>query len=284
MRKPVGFTVIAVLAALMFALPRPARAAGVVQEKDLYAGWLKMYDLKFDEAHSAFAAWKQSHPNDPLGPASNAAAWLFSELARLGALESELFVDDSRFQERAKLRPDPARKALFVQEIAQADRLADAALQRSGADSNALFVKSMTLGLRADNAGLIEKRSFAALSYTKESRVYAERLILAKPDAADAYLGPGLENYLLSLKPAPLRVLLRVTGSNVDRERGLEEIRETALHGHYLEPFAKLLLAVAALRDNNPVRARELLGELHRRFPDNELYTREMDRIDKGAH
>jgi len=240
-----------------------------------------MYDLKFDEAHSVFAAWKQSHPNDPLGPASNAAAWLFSELARLGALESELFVDDSRFRERAKLRPDPARKALFVQEIAQADRLADAVLQRSGADSHALFVKSMTLGLRADNAGLIEKQSLAALSYTKESRVYAERLILAKPDAADAYLGPGLENYLLSLKPAPLRILLRVTGSNVDRERGLEQIRETALHGHYLEPFAKLLLAVAALRDKNPARARELLGELHRRFPDNELYKREIDRIDQ---
>jgi hypothetical protein len=142
----------------------------------------------------------------------------------------------------------------------------------------------MTLGLRADNAGLIEKQSFAALGYTKESRVYVERLILARPDAADAYLGPGLENYLLNLKPAPLRVLLRVTGSNVDREKGVQELRETALHGHYLEPFAKLLLAVAALRDNNPVRARELLGELHRRFPDNELYTREMDRIDKGAH
>jgi hypothetical protein len=75
-----------------------------------------------------------------------------------------------------------------------------------------------------------------------------------------------------------------VTGSSVDRERGLQEIRETALHGHYLEPFAKLLLAVAALRDNNPARARELLGELHRRFPNNELYTHEMDRIDKGAH
>ncbi len=142
----------------------------------------------------------------------------------------------------------------------------------------------MTLGLRADNAGLIEKQSFAALSFTRESRVYAERLIRAKPDAADAYLGPGLENYLLSLKPAPLRILLRVTGSNVDRDKGVQEIRETALHGLYLEPFAKLLLAVAALRDNNPARARELLSELHRRFPDNELYTRELDRIGKGAH
>ncbi len=270
--------------AILFVIAGPAPSASAVPDKGLYAGWLQMYDLKFDEAHRSFAVWKQSYPDDALGPASNAAAYLFSELARLGALESELFVDDSRFKGRAKLRPDPAKKALFVQEIAQADRLADAALQRSGVDSNALFVKSMTLGLRADNAGLIEKQSFSALSYTKESRVYAEKLILAKPDAADAYLGPGLENYLLSLKPAPLRVLLRVTGSNVDRERGVQEIRETALHGHYLEPFAKLLLAVAALRDNNPVRARELLGELHRRFPDNELYTREMDRIDKGAH
>src|ERR1700677_3407596 len=284
MRKYAGLIHLFVPCAFVLALLGSSAAANAPQESELYAGWLKMYDLKFDEAHSAFAAWKQTPQDDSLGPASNAAAYLFSELARLGALESELFVDDSRFKDRAKLRPDPARKALFVQEIAQAERLADAALQRSGADSNALFVKSLTLGLRADNAALIEKQSLAALSYTKEARVFSERLLQAKPGAGDAYFGPGMENYLLSLKPAPLRVLLRVPGSNVDRERGLQESRETVLHGHYLEPFAKLLLAVAALRDHNPVRARELLGELHRRFPDNELYTREMDRIDKGAH
>lgn len=284
MRKPARFIRLFVPSAFLFALAGTTPAATAPQESELYAGWLKMYDLKFDEAHRVFGAWKQSHSDDSLGPGSNAAAYLFSELARLGALESELFVDDSRFKDRAKLRPDPARKALFVQEIAQADLLADAALQKSGADSNALFVKSLTFGLRADNAGLIEKESFAALRYTKESRVFAERLLQAKPEAADAYLGLGVENYLLSLKAAPLRVLLRLTGSNVNRERGLEQIRETAIHGHYLEPFANLLLAVAALRDNNPGRARELLGELHRRFPDNRLYTRELDRIDKGAH
>lgn len=36
----------------------------------------------------------------------SAAAYQFSGRARLGALESELFVDDARFRERAKLRPD----------------------------------------------------------------------------------------------------------------------------------------------------------------------------------
>jgi len=284
MRKSAGCTALLAACAFVLAHAGASAAATASQESDLYTGWLRMYDLRFDEAHRTFAAWKQEHPNDSFGPASNAAAYLFSELARLGALESEFFVDDSRFRNRARLRPDPASKALFTQELAQADRLADEALQKSRADSNALFVKSLILGLRADDAGLIEKQPLAALSYTKEARIFAERLVQAKPDAADAYFGPGIENYPLSLKAAPLRVLLRVTGSNVDREKGLEEIRETALHGHYLEPFAKLLLACAALRDKNPVRARELLWGLHKRFPDNELYTREIDRIDKNAH
>jgi hypothetical protein len=263
----------------LLALPALSPAGDHPPATELYAGWLKMYDLKFDDAHQNFAAWKRDHPEDSLGPASNAAAYLFSELARLGALESELFVDDSRFKNRAKLTPDKSKGAMFVQEIADAEHLADASLQKSAADPNALFVKSLTLGLRADYAGLIEKRSFAALDYTKQGRTFADRLLVADPQAFDAYLGPGLENYLLSLKAAPLRVLLRMTGSNVDREKGISEIRQTAQHGYYLEPFAKLLLAVAALRDNNPAGARQLLEELHRRFPDNELYFREMNRI-----
>ncbi len=284
MRKSDAYIVLLVTCTFMPALAGASPPATAPQQTDIYTGWLRMYDLKFDEAHRTFGAWKQSHPNDSLGPASNAAAYLFSELARLGALESEFFVEDSRFQKRAKLLPDPANKALFIQELAEGDRVADEALRKSGVDSNALFVKSMILGLRADNAGLVEKQPLAALSYTKEARVFADRVVQAKPDAADAYFGLGIENYLLSLKAAPLRVLLRMTGSNVDREKGLEEIRETALHGHYLEPFAKLVLAGAAMRANNPVRARELLSELHKRFQDNELYAREIDRLDKNAH
>ncbi len=276
-----------VLGALLFSIPfaraaSPASASAPARSQSaLYAGWLQMYDLKFDEAHRTFDAWKKSNPGDALGPASNAAAYLFSELARLGALESELFTDDKRFEKRPKLHPDPAEKQLFTKEIEEAERLADTTLQKSGANVDALFVKSLTLGLRADDAGLVEKQSLAALNYTKEGRTWAEKLIQTDPHAADAYLGPGVENYLLSLKPAPLRILLRMTGSNVDREEGIAQLRETAAHGYYLEPFAKLLLAVAALRDKNIDHAHEILAELHRRFPDNILYTREMTRLEK---
>jgi hypothetical protein len=118
-----------------------------------------------------------------------------------------------------------------------------------------------------------------ALSYAKSGRVYADRLLAADPQAFDAYLGPGFENYVLSLKPIALRVLLRWTGSQVDREAGLEKLRKTASQGYYLEPFAKLLLGVVALRDNDREQARSILKGLRDRFPDNELYSRELDRL-----
>ena len=66
---------IAVLAILIPAAL--AAAQPEVQSGNLFQGWLKMYDLKFDEAHQVFGEWKQSHPADALGPASDAAAFLF---------------------------------------------------------------------------------------------------------------------------------------------------------------------------------------------------------------
>ena len=254
-----------------------------LKSEEVYSAWLQMYDLKFEEAHRALERWQKVHPDDSLGPASDAAAYLYSELNRLGSLEAELFVDDNRFKNRKILEPDAYAKTLFTQRVDQADRLAESTLEKSNADPRALFVKTLTNGLRADYVALIDGRGLKALSYTKSGRVYADRLLAADPLAFDAYLGSGIENYLLSLKPVALRLLLRLTGSQVDRETGLEKLRKTASQGYYLEPFAKLLLAIAALRDNNREQARLILTGLRDRFPENELYSRELDRLKAGV-
>jgi hypothetical protein len=255
-----------------------------LKSEEVYSAWLQMYDLRFQEAHRILEHWQQDHPADSLGPASDAAAYLFSELARLGVLEAELFVDDNRFKNRKKLDPDLQVKTSFMQRIDQADRLADSALQKSNSDPRALFAKTLTYGLRADYVALVDGQGFKALGYTKSGRSYAERTLAADPQAFDAYLGSGVENYLLSLKPIALRVLLRLTGSQVDRETGLEKLRKTANHGYYLEPFAKLLLGVAALRDNQTEKARVILIGLHNRFPDNQLYSLELERLNGAPH
>jgi len=270
--------------AAVFALVVPFAFAAnpAAPSEDLYHGWLKMYDLRFDEAHQIFAQWKQSHPADSFGPASDAAAYLFSELARLGVLESELFTDNDRFLSRGKIQADPQAKSRFEQELASTDRLADASLLVNASDANALFSKSMSYGLRADAASLIERKDLTALKYIKEGRAFEDKVLMVDPKKYDAYLGSGVENYLLSLKAAPLRLFLRLTGSQTDRDEGVKRVSLTARYGHYLEPFAKLLLAVAALRDNNRVRAKDLLAELHNRFPDNQLYIRELSRLNES--
>ena len=69
-----------------------------VKESPLEAGYHQMYNLEFDQAHRTFDAWKADHPDDPLGPASMAAAYLFAEFDRLHVLQSEFFMHDENFR------------------------------------------------------------------------------------------------------------------------------------------------------------------------------------------
>src|SRR5580692_908501 len=73
----------------------------------LETGYHQMYDLQFDQAHASFRAWMEEHPDDPMGPASDAAALLFSEFDRLHILQSEFFLHDDSFLNRKKPEPDP---------------------------------------------------------------------------------------------------------------------------------------------------------------------------------
>jgi hypothetical protein len=264
--------------------PNHAGAAGLTSTSLLDNGYRDMYNLQFGEAHRAFAAWEQQHPQDPMGPASDAAAYLFAEFNRLHVLEFELFTDDHRLASQPKLSADPEVRRAFGAQLAKTEQLADAALQRNPRDANALFAKALRLGLRGDYTALIDKRYLAGLGYMKQGRTLAEQLLARDPSYYDAYLAVGVENYLLSLKPAPIRWLLRLDGAETDRAVGVQKLQIVAQKGHYLLPYARLLLAVAALRDNNREQARALLEGLAQEFPRNHLYTEELAQLEKPLH
>ncbi len=255
-------------------------AAGSVQSSPLIeSGYRQMYNLEFDQAHKTFETWEREHPSDPIGPASNAAAYLFAEFDRLKILHSEFFVEDSLFRRRPKVVSDPAVRKAFDRELANADRLADAILGRTPQDADAMFAKILTMGLSSDYQALIDRHYLDSLKVMKNGRAIAEKLLSIEPNYYDAYLGVGVENYLLSLKPAPVRWVLQMGGAETDRDRGLEKLRLTAEKGHYLKPYARLLLAVAALRNKDRAQAREILRDLSQQFPHNRLYTEELARL-----
>jgi hypothetical protein len=266
--------------ALLWLAVTPAFAADNQPLSLLDAGYRDMYNLQFGNAHLAFQQWQREHPEDPFGPVSDAAAYLFSEFDRLHVLEVELFVNDQKFESRSRPAPNPQVKQAFQAQLAKARQLVQKALARDPTDVNAQLSNVFALGLEGDYLALIEKRDMQALKYLKEGRAVAERLLAANPTCYDAYLAVGVENYLLSLKPAPVRWFLRITGAQTDKAAGLEKLRITAERGHYLRPYARLLLAVAALRDNERDRARFLLQDLVTNFPQNHLYRSELAKLE----
>jgi len=251
----------------------------VVPQPELDRGFRQMYNLDFTGAHNTFHVYQKGRPDDPLGYVADGAAYLFAEFNRLQILESDLFIDDEKFDNRSQQKPDPAVKADFERELARSDELVSKILAASPNDANALFSRVLANGLRGDYTAMIEKRNLASLSYMKTSRVTAQQLLAIDPNCYDAFLAVGVENYLLGTTPAPVRWVLRLTGSQTDKDEGIQRLRLTAEKGYYLAPFARLLLAVAALRDKDKKTARLLLAGLATEFPHNQLYSKELARI-----
>ncbi|MDE1178108.1 MAG: hypothetical protein PW789_16140 [Edaphobacter sp.] len=253
-----------------------ARAARPLGGSLLDDGYRDMYNLRFNDAHTKFQQWMTAHPADPMGPVSDAAAWLFGEFERLHIIDVQLFADQDRFDSRSKLSPDANVRRSFDDRLGQASTLADAVLKNNPHDARALYVKTLISGMRSDYALMIDKKDVAALNYSKEASAYSKQALAADPHMYDAYLASGVENYMLSLKFAPLRWLLSMTGAQTSREEGIRLLKLTASDGYYLAPFARMMLAVAALRENHPQEARSILIQLKKEFPQNALYDRQL--------
>jgi hypothetical protein len=272
-----------IVVSVLVSLNLPTAAADVPgTQPSLDDGFRFLYDLDFDRAHGVFSAWQQAHPDDPMGPTADAAGILFSEFHRLGVLEGQFFADDKAFSERKKLTPDAAIRDKFNSALDQAENGARLRLGRDPKDRDGLFAMTLSSGLRADYAALIEKRNLTSLHYTKDATNWAEQLLAVDPQCYDAHLATGISKYIIGSMAAPVRWFLRLGGVSGDKKVGISELQLTADRGHYLKPFARILLAIAYVRDKDNAHARQLLASLRDEFPGNPLFQQEITRLDAG--
>jgi len=249
-------------------------------DTSLDRGFLGLYNLDFTGAQKDFSTWEAEHPDDPVGPVSEAAGCLFSEFNRLGVLETQFFADDQSFNSRTKLSPDPVVHDHFQEALDRAQRLARARLSKDAKDRDGLFAMTLASGLQADYAALIEKKNMASLHYTKEASVWAQQLLaVCSNDCSDVLVATGFSKYVIGSMTAPVRWLLRMGGLPGDKQGGIADLKMTAEHGRYLKPFARILLAIAYVRDKDKPRALELLTALRTQFPGNTLFPREIARL-----
>ena len=281
--KLIRNSVLAALATMLLWSPATANAVSP-RPASLDAGFRMLYDLDFLCAQEEFRTWQNVHPEDPLGPAGEASAYLFGEFNRLGVLEIQLLINDSSYGSKKALSADPAVRAKFDAALQKAETIAQARLANNRDDRDALFAMALTSGLRADYQALVEKRNMASLRNANRARTWGQKLLAADQNYYDGYLASGSSKYIVGNLAAPIRWVLRVQGISGDKEDGLQELKLTAEHGRYLAPLARILLAIAYLRDNDVQQAQPLLSILEREFPHNPLFPKAIARLESQVN
>jgi hypothetical protein len=278
----------AAVAVMAFAAPAHPACSGqapieALHVPELDTGFHLLYELKPEEARAQFAAWQKSHPMDSLGSASEAASYLFEECYRQGILTSDYFLDKKRFLGKNSIEPDQALRSRFFSSVQRAQDLAQARLKIDPGDANALFAMTFSVGMQADYASLIDRYQLESLRMFSQANDYAQKLLAIAPDAADAYFILGAVNYIIGSLPWHERFLLKFKGIHGDKSVGIQQLEIAAARGHYLRPFAKIMLALAALRERQIGLARIQLAELVAEFPQTPLFALELAKLPGGV-
>jgi hypothetical protein len=255
--------------------------ASVMDDPELRGGFQLLYKLKFEEARQRFMKWEQERPAEPSGPAMEAASDLFEEFYRKGVLTSDFFLDDKRLLGGIKGEPDADLERQFASAVERGQKMARARLQDQPSDPNALFALTLIEGMQADDLFLIQKRQIESLHHLREADRRARMLLEVAPDADDAYVALGAANYAIGCMPVYKRAVLWVGGVHGDKTLGMQQLARAAAseHAHYLRPFARLMLALASLREKNTDVAREQLQNLAMEFPENPLFAKELAKV-----
>lgn len=252
-----------------------AKSPAFTTVPELNAGFDLLYEQRFVEAREVFASWESRNPKQPIGPVAIAASYLFEELYHQGVLTSDFFLDEKKFLHGIDDKPDSKRMSLFREALAEAQQLARERQRASPNDGEALFALTLSAGMESDSLAILEKKHLESLKRMKEANKYAKQLLAQHPDATDAYIAPGIANYVVGSLNSGSRFVLRFGGIRGDKKLGMAQVAKTAESGRYLQPFAKIILALAARREHQTGVAQGLLRELKEKYPHSELFASE---------
>ena len=242
---------------------------------ELSAGFDLLYEQKFSEARAGFTDWESHNPQQPFGHVAIAASYLFEELSRQGVLTSDFFLNEKKFLHGIDGRPDPERMDHFRDAVARARDLATERQKTNPEDPEALLALTLTAGMESDAESILQKRHLDGLKRMKKANGYAKQLLAQHPDETDAYIAPGIANYIIGSQSGGARFALWFGGIHGDKRLGMEQVAKTAENGRYLRPFAKIILALAARREKQDALAQKLFRELSEQYPNSAQFASE---------
>jgi hypothetical protein len=239
----------------------------------------RLYNFDFAGLNEILDAHVRTHPEDPSVYSTRALALLFSELHRMGILETDFFIDDKQITDKSRLKPDPAVRTQLFQMTGEARRRAASILASAPADANAMFAMSVATGVETDYTVLVEKKYLRGFSLSRESQGYARKLLTLEPPLDDGYLTVGMVEYVVGNMNWFFRLFARFDQIEGSKGKAVENLNRVVATGRYFAPLAKLMLSIIYLREHQPEKTLEFLTELEHDFPENPLIRLEIRKV-----
>ncbi|MCJ7553763.1 MAG: hypothetical protein MUO34_07750 [Ignavibacteriaceae bacterium] len=223
-------------------------------------GIKQIYNIKFDDAEKTFRNLIADYPDHPSGR-------FF--LAMIDWWKILLDLDNEEHDD------------IFFQKLEDVIYQCDELLKEDKSNVDALFFKGGAIGFRGRLRALRESWLKAA-DDGREALPIVEHAANLDPDNLDVQLGFGIYNYYADVIPSefPLIKPLMIFFPSGDKQKGIEQLRSTALNGNYAKYEAQYFLMTLYYRyEKNMLAADEFAKMLLNEFPDNPVFQRWRGRI-----
>lgn len=224
-------------------------------------GIKQIYDMQFPKAEETFRRLMADYPDHPAGRFFLAMIdWW------------KILVD-----------PDvESYDDLFFQKLEDVIYQCDDLLKKNPQDVDALFFKGGAIGFRGRLRAFRESWIKAA-DDGREALPIVERASNLDSHNLDVQLGFGIYNYYASVIPNefPLLKPLMIFFPKGDKQKGIEQLTNTAMNGKYAKYEARyFLMTLYFTYENDAYKAGEFAKLLSGDFPDNPVFERWNGRIE----
>ena len=223
-------------------------------------GIKQIYSINFNDAEVTFRKLMADYPDHPAGR-------FF--LAMIDWWRILLDLDVETYDE------------IFFQKIEDVIYNCEQILDKDPNNVDALFFKGGAIGFRGRLRAYRESWLKAA-DDGREALPIVEQASLLDPNNVDVQLGFGIYNYYADVIPNqyPLLKPLMIFFPEGNREKGIEQLTNTALKGKYAKYEARyFLMTLYYTYENNPYKAEEFANMLVSDFPNNPIFEKWSGRI-----
>lgn len=223
-------------------------------------GIKQIYNIKFTEAEKTFRSVMADYPQHPAGR-------FF--LAMIDWWKILLDPDNESYDE------------IFFQKLEDVIYQCDQLLDKNPKDVEALFFKGGSIGFRGRLRAFRESWLKAA-DDGREALPIVEEAASLDPNNMDVQLGFGIYNYYAAVIPSenPLIKPLMIFFPDGDKEKGIQQLKNTATNGKFAKYEARYFLMTLYYRyENNSLLADDYAKMLTDDFPDNPVFEKWRGRI-----